>query len=55
MIINFGCKLTDNAIIERFIESFKAKIRHNRQLAFLANKYAHDTVVRYVWTREVGQ
>lgn len=45
----------DNQIIERFIESFKAKIRHNRQLALRENKYAHDTVVRYVWTREVGQ
>ena len=37
------------------IESFKAKIRHNRQMAFQENKYAHDTVVRYVWAREVGQ
>jgi Inovirus Gp2 len=45
----------DNQIIERFIESFKAKIRHNRQLALRENKYAHDTVVRYVWAREVGQ
>ncbi|SFI22132.1 Protein of unknown function [Collimonas sp. OK307] len=45
----------DNQIIERFIGSFKAKIKHNRQLALRANQYAHDTVVRYVWTREVGQ
>jgi hypothetical protein len=45
----------DNQIIERFIESFKAKIKHNRLLAQRENKYAHDTVVRYVWTREVGQ
>lgn len=44
-----------NEIIDRFIESFKAKIRHNRQMAFRHNKYAHDSVVRYVWTREVGQ
>lgn len=42
-------------IIDRFIESFKAKIRHNRQLARRENPYAHDTVVRYVWAREVGQ
>ncbi|PUA19194.1 inovirus Gp2 family protein [Glaciimonas sp. PCH181] len=42
-------------IIERFIESLKAKIRHNRQLAMRENKYAHDSIVRYVWTREIGQ
>jgi len=45
----------ENEIIDRFIESFKAKIRNNRQNAFQGNKYAHDTIVRYVWTREVGQ
>ncbi|WP_422981228.1 inovirus Gp2 family protein [Undibacterium sp. Ji50W] len=45
----------ENEVIDRFIESFKAKIRHNRQMAFRENKYAHDSVVRYVWTREVGQ
>lgn len=45
----------DNQVIDRFIESFKAKLRHNRQMAKRENKYAHDTVVRYVWTREVGQ
>jgi|SRR5450830_991956 len=48
-------RLYENEVIDRFIESFKAKIRHNRQLAFRENKYAHDSVVRYVWTREVGQ
>lgn len=45
----------ENEVIDRFIESFKAKIRHNRQMAFRENKYAHDSAVRYVWTREVGQ
>lgn len=45
----------ENEVIDRFIESFKAKIKHNRQLALRENKYAHDSVVRYVWTREVGQ
>ncbi|MGU0820629.1 transposase [Pseudomonas aeruginosa] len=43
-----------NQVIERFIESFKAKIRHNRFVARMANKYAHDSNVRYVWTREIG-
>lgn len=45
----------NNQVIDRFIESFKAKIKYNRQVAHRDNKYAHDTVVRYVWTREVGQ
>lgn len=59
--LRFPCDLNehnfnfDNQAIERFIESFKAKIRHNRQMAQRDNKYAHDTVVRYVWTREVPQ
>jgi hypothetical protein len=44
-----------NQVICRFIESFKAKIKHNRDMARLANPYAHDTVVRYVWAREKGQ
>ena len=45
----------ENEIIDRFIESFKAKIRHNRQMALRDNKHAHDTVVRFCWAREVGQ
>ena len=43
-----------NQVIERFIESLKAKIKHNRAMARMVNKYAHDCSVRYVWTREVG-
>ncbi|MWK54648.1 inovirus-type Gp2 protein [Pseudomonas otitidis] len=43
-----------NQVIERFFESFKAKIRHNRRMARMVNKYAHDSSVRYVWAREVG-
>jgi len=45
----------DNQVIDRFVESFKAKIKHNRNMAKGDNKYAHDSLVRYVWTREVGQ
>lgn len=52
---NPQCLNYENEVIDRFIESFKAKIRHNRRIASQGNKYAHDTVVRYVWTREVGQ
>ncbi|VVP01648.1 hypothetical protein PS838_02854 [Pseudomonas fluorescens] len=44
-----------NEVIERFIESFKAKIKHNRSQARQLNKYAHDSTVRYVWARELGQ
>lgn len=44
-----------NQVIERFMESFKAKIAHNRRQARQLNKYAHDSKVRYVWAREQGQ
>ncbi|WP_313631857.1 inovirus Gp2 family protein [Massilia timonae] len=45
----------ENEIIDRFIESFKAQIKHNREMARRENPYAHDSVVRFVWGREVGQ
>ena len=44
----------ENELIDRFIESFKAKIKHNRQMARRQNPYAHDSAVRYAWAREVG-
>ncbi|MBK5549087.1 inovirus Gp2 family protein [Pseudomonas sp. TH03] len=44
-----------NEVIGRFIESFKAKIKHNRHKARQLNKYAHDSSVRFVWAREQGQ
>lgn len=44
-----------NEVIQRFIESFKAKIKHNRSQARKLNKHAHDSKVRYVWARELGQ
>lgn len=54
-----GVQLPDfvytNQVIERFMESFKAKIAHNRSQARQLNKYAHDSKVRYVWAREQGQ
>ena len=43
-----------NEVISRFIESVKAKIRHNRICARQRSPYAHDTKVRYVWARETG-
>ena len=45
----------ENGIMDRFFESLKAKIRHNREMALRKNAYAHDTVVRYAWAREVGK
>lgn len=44
----------NNQVVERFFASFKAKIRHNRGKAREVNPYAHDSVVRYVWCRELG-
>lgn len=44
-----------NEVISRFIDSFKAKIEHNRAKAHERNPYAHDSKVRYVWAREIGE
>lgn len=46
--------LESSSVIESFIESLKAKIKHNRALAKKKNGYTHGTAVRYVWAREVG-
>lgn len=46
--------LNCNAVLERFFESFKAKIRHNRAMAEQKFGRAHSTTVRHVWAREVG-
>lgn len=43
-----------NSAVSRFIESLKAKIRHNRAVASKTCSYAHQTKVRYFWVREVG-
>lgn len=43
-----------NQIVSRFIESLKAKIRHNRMTARMTCSQVHDTRVRYFWVREVG-
>lgn len=44
-----------NTALSRFFESLKAKIRHDRARAAKKHGYAHDTVVRYFWVREVGE
>lgn len=43
-----------NQVMSKFIESFKAKIEHNRGKARDQNPYAHGCKVRYVWVREIG-
>lgn len=43
-----------NDIASRFVESLKAKIRHNRESAASTGRQVHDTDVRYFWVREVG-
>lgn len=41
-----------SSVISRFIESFKAKIEHNRACARELNPNSHGCKVRYVWARE---
>lgn len=53
-LMGFTDDALSNRVISRFIESFKAKIEHNRDKAREQYKYAHDCRVRYVWAREVG-
>lgn len=43
-----------SVVIDRFVASLKAKIRHDRSRAAELNKRVHDTVVRYVWVKEYG-
>lgn len=44
----------EHRLIDRFIASFKAKVRSNRAAALKLNPNAHDTGVRYTWAREVN-
>lgn len=46
---------SNNTVVSRFIESFKAKIRHNRQGLAKNGVPYHDTKVRFLWVREVGE
>lgn len=43
-----------SAVIERFVDSLKAKIKHDRKRAAKNSARIHDTVVRYVWAKEYG-
>ncbi|AOX99255.1 inovirus Gp2 family protein [Jeongeupia sp. USM3] len=44
-----------NGVIGRFVASFRAKVEHNRKRARELRRYSHDSSVRYVWAREVGE
>lgn len=54
----FNQALPDDAfssvVINRFVESLKAKVRHNRSSAMENTKRVHNTIVRYVWVKEYG-
>lgn len=39
-------------IIQRFVDSLKAKINHNRTKSAQRSKRVHNTKVKYVWTKE---
>lgn len=45
----------EDRLIDSFISSLRAKVRHARATAKRTNPKAHDTSVRYVCAREVGQ
>lgn len=47
-------EMTSNLVISRFMESLKEKIAHDRECARQRDPHAHQTQVRYVWAREVG-
>jgi hypothetical protein len=44
---------SSNKLLERFIASFKAKIKHNRSVSKPNNGHIHETAVRYIWCREI--
>lgn len=52
--VDADASTASNAVVTRFFQSLKAKIRHNRCCALSRNGNAHNTVVRYFWVREVG-
>ncbi|MER3383166.1 inovirus Gp2 family protein [Pectobacterium aroidearum] len=46
---------TDAAVISRFIESLKAKIKACQQRKQRKGKRVHITTLRYIWVREYGE
>lgn len=44
-----------NKPLERFFASLRAKIHQNRKSRIEEAGYAHNTVVSYIWCREIGE
>lgn len=44
-----------NTAIQRFVDALKARVAADRRRAARHNPYAHQTTVRYVWVREIGE
>ncbi len=44
-----------NRVLQRFIESLKAKIEHDRYMSQKKYGSSHKTTVRYTWCREYGE
>ena len=51
----FDEAVASSAVVSRFIESIKAKMKHNREVAKKNGGLVHDTRVRYFWVREIGE
>lgn len=55
LAVRFDLRLPDESydsrVISKFVDSLKAKIRHN---VTISRKNAHPTAVRYIWTKEYG-
>lgn len=47
-------EVTTNQVMSKFIESLKAKVKHNRACAKDHDPWAPDTGLRFVWAREVS-
>lgn len=42
-------------VVQRFVDSLKAKINHDRARSKQAKSCSHGTSIRYVWAKEIGQ
>lgn len=42
----------ESGVLQDFFDSFKSKIEHDRRRAKAYNRYAHDSIVRYIWAME---
>ena len=54
-IVEADADCFSNLVVSKFVESLKAKVRHNREFARKNGAHIHETRVRYFWVREVGE